>query len=150
MATAALIIGAIGAVGGFVQQRKIGKAQRKQNKVNNKVAAIARQRSIRQSIAQRRIAVAQAQSAGFNLGVSGGSAVAGATSGLIGDTASAIGASNLQFAGQQAVSNLSDRISGLQTLGAGFNALSSLAGTFAGGAGSLGSQNRAAISNLFG
>lgn len=128
MATAALVISFVGAVGGFVQARKMAKAQKKQNKITNKVAAIARQRSIKQSIAARRIAVAQQQSIGFNLGVSGGTAVAGGVAGITSDTASAIGASNLQFTGQQFVSGLQDDISGFQQNANAFGAVSRFAG----------------------
>ena len=139
------IVGAGAAVAGAVQQRKIGKAQRKQNRISNRIAAIARQRAIRRSIASRRIAVGQAQAAGFNLGVAGGTAVQGAVGGLVQDTASAIGASNLQTAGSGFIASLQDRISGFQQSAASFGAFSNLAGGL-----SQNPQGVAALTSIFG
>jgi len=150
MAVAAGVITAIAAVAGAVQQRKISKAQKKQNKIQNRVAAIARRRNIRKSIAERRIRTAELQSVGFQLGVGGGTAVQGSVAGVTSDTAGAIGASNLQFTGQQAVADLADRISGFQSTQAAFGAVQSIAGSFSGGTGSEGAQNRAAFSSAFG
>ena len=114
MATGLAIVAAIGAVAGAVEQRKISKAQRRQNKLTNKIAAITRQRSIKRSIASSRITVAQQQAAGFQLGVAGGTAVQGAAAGVVSDVASTIGASNLQFTGQQFISGFQDEISRAQ------------------------------------
>ena len=97
MATAALIVSAVVGVASVVQQRKIGKEQRRQNRVANKIAAQRRTRDIRRAIAANRIQQGQAQALGFQLGVGGGTAVQGATQGLQGDLASSIGFSNLQF-----------------------------------------------------
>ena len=148
MAIAAGVITAIAAVGSFVKQRKISKEQRKQNKIQNRIAAITRRRNIRRTIAQSRIRNAELQSVGFQLGVGGGTAVAGAVAGTTSDTAGTIGQSNLQFTGQQAISSISDRISSLQSGAAAFNAVGQIAGQFSGGAGSVGAQNRAAIQDL--
>lgn len=148
MATAALVITAISAVGGALQQRKISKAQRRQNRLTNKIAAITRQRDVKRSIAASRIQVAQQQALGFQLGVSGGSAVQGATAGVIGDTATAIGQSNLQSVGQEFIAGFQDDISRAQQTQAGFSALGSIASSFVGGAGSAGAQNRAALTSL--
>ena len=74
----------------------------------------------------------------------------GSVAGVTSDTAGAIGASNLQFTGQQAVADLADRISGFQSPQAAFGAVQSIAGSFSGGTGSEGAQNRAAFSSAFG
>lgn len=131
MATALLVISAIGAVAGAVQQRKIGKAQRRQNKLTNKIAAITRTRNIKRSIAASRIQVAQQQALGFQLGVSGSTAVQGAGFGVLSDTASSIGQSNLQFAGQQFSAGFADDISRAQGRQATFGAITSIAGGLA-------------------
>ncbi len=140
MATALAVVSVIGSVAGALQQRKISKAQRRQNKLTNKIAAITRQRNIKRSIAASRIQVAQQQAAGFQLGVAGGTAVQGATAGVVSDVASTIGASNLQFTGQTFVSGLSDEISRAQQAQAGFGAVSSIAGGLA--------QNEQAVAAL--
>ena len=129
MATALAVVSLIGIGVSAVQQRKIGKEQRKQNKLTNKIAAITRRRNVKRSIAANRVQVGLQQSLGFQLGVSGSTAVQGSTSGLISDTASAVGASNLQFEGQQAISQSQDRISRLQ----GTQALAGAATQIAGG-----------------
>ena len=142
---ALLAVSAAGAVAGAVQQRRAGRLQRKQNKISNKIAAIQRQRSIKQSIAQRRIAVAQQQSLGFQLGVSGGTAVQGGVAGLTSDTASSIGASNLQFQGQQFISSLSDDISRARSSANTFGSVSQFAGGLANSP-----QAQAALTSLVG
>ncbi len=114
MATALAIVSIIGIGVSAVQQRKIGKEQRKQNRLTNKIAAISRRRAVKRSIASSRIQVGLQQSLGFQLGVSGGTAVQGSTAGLVSDTASAVGASNLQFTGQQFSAGFADNISRLQ------------------------------------
>ena len=131
MATALLVITAVSAVAGAVQQRNISRAQKRQNRISNRVAAITRQRNIKRSIAAQRIQVAQQQALGFQLGVSGSTAVQGATAGIIGDLASSIGQSNLQFTGQQFIAQQQNRISTAQQAQAGFSALSSLSGSLA-------------------
>lgn len=150
MATAALIVSAVGIGVSAVQQARASKAQRRQNRVSNRIAATRRSRDIRRSIAARRIQVAETQAAGFGLGVAGGTAVQGATFGLTSDTASNIAASNQQFTGQQVLSGISNEISGLQQSAQTFQSISSLANVFVGGAGSPGAQNRAAIESLVG
>ena len=129
MATALLVISAASAVFSGVKQAKIAKAQKKQNILSNKIAAISRRRNVKRSIASSRIQIAQQQSLGFELGVSGGSAVQGGVAGITSDTASTIGASNLQATGQGFIADLSNQISGLQQ-GIG---ISNIVGGIAGG-----------------
>lgn len=147
MSTGLLVIQGISAVAGLLKQKKISKVQRKQNEIQNRVQAIQRRRNVRRSIAERRIRTAEITSAGFQLGVAGGTAQLGAQAGLASDTASTIGASNLQFTGQQAVASLSDTISGLQQNVGTFNAVQSLVAPFIG---PEGAQNRAAVTDFFG
>jgi len=128
MATAVGVISVIAAVGGFVQQRKASKEQRRQNRIQNKIAATTRSRATKRLIAQRRIATAQAQSAGFQLGVSGGTAVQGAVGGITSDIGSSIGAANQQFTGQQAIAASQNTLSGIQQTAGAFQALGNLAG----------------------
>lgn len=130
MATAALVIGAVSAVSSIVQQRRAGREQRRQNQVQNRIAATRRVRDIRRNIAASRIRRAEVQSAGFEFGVSGGTAVQGAEFGITGDLASSIGASNVQFTGQQAVIASQNRISSLQQSAATFGGIANLAGQF--------------------
>lgn len=148
MATGLLVLTAVAGVAGAVQQRKISKAQRRQNRINNRIAAVSRQRNIRRAVAASRIERAQVLSTGFQLGVSGSTAEQGAVGGIQSDIASNVGFSNLQFTGQQALSSLSDRISGFQQRANTFGAVANLAGTFTGAVGSEGSQNRAALTSL--
>lgn len=126
-----LIISAVSAGASAVQQRKAAKAQRKQNEVSNRIQANVRMRSVKRSIAAGRVRRGQIQAAGFAQGVAGSSAVAGATGALASDQASAIGASNQQFTGQQALTSLSNTISGFQSSAKTFSAVSSIAGGFA-------------------
>lgn len=143
---AALAISVISAIGGAVQQRKISRAQKKQNKIQNRLSAIKRSRDTKRAIAQSRIQRAELEAAGFQLGVSGGSAVAGSTAGVQSDTASAIGASNLQTVGSASIADLSNQISGFQQVGQAFQSVGQIAGQF--GAGDVGAQNRAALADL--
>ena len=140
MATALAVVSIIGAVAGVVQQKKISKEQKKQNKLNNKVAAIERTRNVKRSIAASRIQVATQQAAGFQLGVSGGTAVQGAGAGVLSDTASTIGQSNLQSVGQGFIAASQDRVSTAQTNQAAFGAISSITGSL--------SQNEKAVAAL--
>lgn len=144
------IIAVVATVFSAVQQRKAAKAQRKQNKVANRIAQNKRMRDIRRQIALQRVRRAEIQAAGFQLGVAGGSAVAGATGGLTSDLGSSIGAANQQFTGQQAITAISDRISRFQQNAATAGAIGSIAGSFAGVPGTEGAQNRAAIESLVG
>jgi len=131
MATALAVISIIGIGVSTVQQRKIGKQQRKQNQLTNKIAAISRRRNVKRSIAASRIKVGLQQSLGFQLGVSGGTAVQGGTAGLVSDTASAVGASNLQFTGQQFQAGFADSISRSQGTQALAGAVTQIAGGLA-------------------
>ena len=130
MATAALVVGAISTVASVVQQRKAGKEQRRQNQIQNRIAATKRVRDVRRNIAAARIRRAEVQSAGFEFGVAGGTAVQGAEFGITGDLASSIGASNQQFTGQQAVVASQNRVSSLQQSAATFGGIANLAGQF--------------------
>jgi|LGOV01.1.fsa_nt_gb hypothetical protein len=145
MATALLVVGAIGAVAGAVEQRKIGKAQRKQNRLTNKIAAITRRRGVKRQIAASRIQVAQQQAVGFQLGVSGGSAVQGASAGVLSDTASTIGASNLQATGQGFIAGFQNDISRAQGNQSIAGAVTSIAGGL-----SSNPQAIAGLEDLFG
>ncbi len=124
-------ISAASAVYSGVQQRKVRKAQKKQNRLTNKIAAIGRRRNIKKQIASSRIRIAQAQSMGFNLGVSGGTAVQGAVSGITSDTASSIGFSNLQSVGQGFLADIQDNISDLSSNIGISNAIGGIAGGLA-------------------
>lgn len=145
MATALLVISAGAAIFSGVKQNKIAKAQKRQNRLTNKIAAIGRRRGVKRQIAASRIQVAQTQAAGFQLGVSGSTAVQGAVSGIIQDTASSIGASNLQATGQGFIARLSDQISGLQQQIGISNTISSIAGGIASS-----EQSVAGLEDLFG
>ncbi len=130
MATAALVVGAISTVSSVIQQRKAGKEQRRQNQIQNRIAATRRVRDVRRNIAAARIRRAEAQSAGFEFGVAGGTAVQGAEFGITGDLASSIGASGQQFTGQQAVVASQNQVSSLQQSAATFGGIANLAGQF--------------------
>lgn len=131
MAVALGVISVVLAGVSAVQQRKAAKTQRKQNEVSNRIAANQRVRAVRQSIAAGRVRRGQIQAAGFAGGVSGSSAVAGATGALATDVATAQGASNQQFTGQLALTSLSNTISSQQSRAASFAAGSQIAGGLA-------------------
>lgn len=145
MATGLAIVSAIGAVVGAVEQRKIGKAQRKQNKITNKIAAVTRRRGVKRQIAASRIQLAQQAASGFQLGVAGGTAVQGAQAGVQSDTASTIGASNLQATGQGFIAGFQDDISRAQGNQAIAGAVTSIAGGLA-----VNPQATAGLEDLFG
>lgn len=145
MATAgavAAIIGAAAAVYGGVQQRKARKEQERQNRVANRIAATRRRRSIRAAIARGRVQRAQQESAGFALGVSGGTAVQGAVQGTASSVNEAITASNQQFTGQQVIAESQNRISQ-------FLSNAETAGTIGQVAGAVTPQSASSVSNLF-
>ena len=143
MATALAVISVVAAGIGAVQQRKAAKVQKKQNEVSNRIAANQRVRSVKRSIAAGRVRRGEIQAGGFAAGVAGGSAVAGATGGLSSDQASAQGASNQQFTGQVALTDLSNQITSLQSKAATAGAVGSIAG------GLSQPQNFEAVSGLF-
>ena len=120
---------------------------RRQVQIQNRIAATKRVRNIRQTIAEARVRRAQAESAGFQFGVSGGTAVQGAVAGITGDVGGEIGAANQQFTGQQAIAESQNRVSSLQQQASTFGSIASLAGMFTGAGGE---QNIAAISDLVG
>ena len=128
MAVALAVVAVGTAIFGAVQQRKASKAQQRQNKVANRIASNKRMRDIRRQIALSRVRRAELESAGFQLGVSGGSSVAGATGALASDTGASIGAANQQLTGQRAITSISDRISGLQSSAATAGAIGGIAG----------------------
>tara|TARA_R110000772_G_scaffold166198_2_gene277857 strand:- start:9 stop:449 length:441 start_codon:yes stop_codon:yes gene_type:complete len=131
MATALAVISVVAAGIGAVQQRKAAKVQKKQNEVSNRIAANQRVRSVKRSIAAGRVRRGEIQAGGFAAGVAGGSAVAGATGGLSSDQASAQGASNQQFTGQVALTDLSNQITSLQSKAATAGAVGAVAGGLA-------------------
>lgn len=137
------VVSAIAAVFSAVRTRKAGKEQRRQNEIQNRIAATKRVRNIRRSIAQARIRRAQVESSGFQLGVSGSTAVSGAVAGITSDVGGVIGAANQQFTGQQAIVASQNRVSQFQQQAATFGAISNLAGQF-------NDQNIAAITDLAG
>lgn len=139
-----LSVTAAASVGSLVQNRKASKIRREQNRVSNRIAAIGRSRDVKQAIAARRIRTAEIQNLGFQLGVAGSTAPLGAVAGITSDTASSIGQSNLQFTGQEAISSLSNRISGLQSSASTFQSIASL-GSLVGQP-----QNLAALTKAFG
>lgn len=138
MAEAALVISAVVGVAGAVSQRKSAKksrrAQERASRLQNKQAAIARRRSIRQGLAESRILRAQAISSGFAAGAPGASAVAGATGGIQTDVAANIGASGVQFGLEQqrvgALSEANQAISQFNQTGATVSGIQGIAGLF--------------------
>jgi len=150
MSGVALGLAIFGTVGSLVEQRKVAKAQQKQAEVANRIASNKRVRDIKRAVALSRIRRGELQSAGFQLGVAGSTTVAGATGGAQSDVASQISAANQQFTGQQAIATLSERIAGFQARAATFAGVGAIAGQFTGGTGSVGAQNRAAVSDFFG
>ena len=133
MATAALVVTAVTAVkavASIFEQRKDGKEQRKQIEKQNHIEATKRVRNIKRAVASARVRRAEVQAAGFQLGVAGGTAAQGAAAGVTGELASVIGASNIQFTGQQAIAASQTRISQFQQSASTFGAISSLAGQF--------------------
>jgi hypothetical protein len=123
-----MVVGAGAAVMGVIQARKAADAAKKRNEVANRIAASKRARDIRRSVAEARIRRGATESAGFGFGVAGGSAVAGATGAQQSDLGSAVGASNQQFTGQQAVTSITNRISDLNQSIATIGSIGNLAG----------------------
>lgn len=130
MAEAALVVSVLSAGASIIKQRKISREQRKQQEVSSRIQARTRMRGVRRAIAEARIRRGQAQAAGFEFGVAGGSAVTGAEFGITGDLASSIAQSQQQFTGQQVLAAGQTRISELQQSAKTFGAISNLAGQF--------------------
>lgn len=145
MAEALAVISLVSAAFSAVEQKKQSREQKKQNRISNKIAAISRRRGVKRQIAASRIQVAQQQATGFQLGVSGGTAVLGAEAGVRSDTASSIGASNLQAAGQGFIAESQNRVSTSQGNQAVFGAITSIAGGLA-----TNPQAVAGLEDLFG
>ena len=82
--------------------------QRKQNAINNAQQAIARRRSIAQSIAQTRVQQAEQVQTGYNTGTTG------AASAIGGDAATAIGAGQTQAAAAQGIARSRNTQSGYE------------------------------------
>lgn len=150
MAAVALVVSIVGAVGGIREQRKARQAQKEQAEVANRIAANKRVRDIKRAVALGRIRRGELQAAGFQLGVAGSTSVQGAVGGAQSDLANQIAGSNQQFTGQRAIASLADRIAGFQSRAQTFASVGAIAGQFTGGTGSVGAQNRAAVSNFFG
>ena len=138
----ALVVGAGAAVYGGIQSQKARKEQRRQNEVSNRIAATQRVRNVRQAVARGRVQRAEQEAAGFSMGVSGGTAVAGGVAGTQGAVNSAITGSNQQFTGQTALANISNRISQ-------FQGNAQLAGDIGGIAGLFTGENIAAVKGAF-
>lgn len=128
MATALAVVAIVAAGVSAYQSHKAAKAQKKQNEVSNRIQATQRVRSVKRSIAAGRIRRGEIQAAGFSQGVSGSSAVAGATGSLASDQSSAIGASNQQYTGQLALTALSNTITDHRSNAATAGAVSNIAG----------------------
>lgn len=126
------IIAAVGAVFGAVEAHKQTQAQKRQNKITNRIAATKRARDIKRAVALNRIKAGELQAAGFQFGVAGSTQVSGAVGSLRSDQASAIGASNQQFTGQQVLSSVSDEIAQHGSNIATAGAVTSIAGGLAG------------------
>jgi hypothetical protein len=116
-----MVVGAVAAVfsavTGFIGKRKQQKEmreaasraqneERKQRAIANRQAALERQRSIRQAIAQSRVTRAQVINQTFGVG---GSAAEGAGSAIMTDAGTAIGASQTQFAAQSGIAASQNR-----------------------------------------
>lgn len=145
--TIALVVGATASVAGVVQNVRAGRAQERQVEIRNRIEATKRIRNIKRAVAASRVRRGEVESAGFELGVTGGTAAQGASFGVTAGLASSVSASNQQFTGQQAVGAAQQRASQFQQSAATFGAISNLASQF--GAGTQGAQNRAAFSSLF-
>lgn len=138
MAEAALVISTVVGVAGAVQQRKSAKksrrAQERAARLQNKQAAIARRRTIRQRLAESRVLRAQTISAGFAAGAPGATAVAGAAGGIQTDVAANIGASGVQFGLEQqrvgAISEANQAISQFNQTGATVQAIQGITSIF--------------------
>lgn len=146
IATVALVATAGTAIYGAIQNRDANKERKRQAEVANRIEATKRISNIRNAIARGRVQRAEQEAAGFGLGVSGGTAVAGAVAGTQGGVNSAIAASNQQFTGQQAVAaigNRAQRYSNNAQLASDIGGITSLF------AGPGGQQNIAAIQGLF-
>ena len=108
----------VGAVGGLAankaQSRRERAAerslreQRRANAINNAQQNLARQRQIRQSIAEQRVRRAQIEAAAF-----GGGGPEGVGQNITGDTGSAIGAAQTQAGAAFGISQATDRASAL-------------------------------------
>jgi hypothetical protein len=149
MSTISLVVTLISTALSVNESRKARKEGVKQTKIRNRIAANKRVRDIKRTIAKSRVDRASAEAAGFQFGVSGGSAVSGATAGIQGDLGGSIGAANQQFTGQQAIAESQNKIAGFEGRSQTFGSIASISGQFIGGDGSQGAQNRAAFSDAF-
>lgn len=145
MAIAVGVLAVASAVTGVVGQRQQAKAaaqaqgeQRKQTAISNAQQSIARNRQIRQVIAQQRVLQAGQVQAGF------GSGFAGATSAIGSDTASSLGAALTQEGAARGIAASQNRQSGFMQQAQG-NAFTTASGAF----GSLASIDYAGIQSSF-
>lgn len=124
------IVSTLAAVGGtVVSQRRAREAQREQreqNAISNAQQRIARQRSIRQSIARSRVIAAEQEQAGFQTGFAGGAPA------VQSDVASAIGAARTQQAAAEGISASQARVSSLANRPNFFNQLAGVTGGLSG------------------
>ncbi len=150
MTEIALVVTLLSTAVSVNESRKARKEQKRQGEIRTRIAANKRVRDIKRTIATSRVDRAAAEAAGFQFGVSGGSAVQGASAGIGSDTATSIGASNQQFTGQQAIQASQDRVAGFQGNSSIFGSIASISGQFIGGAGSVGAQNRESFAGIFG
>lgn len=146
MTEIALVISLVATAFSANESRKARKEQKKQGEIKTRIAANKRVRDIKKTIAKSRVDRAAAESAGFQFGVSGGSAVSGATAGIGSDTATSIGAANQQFTAGIAIQQSNDRIAGFQGKSSVFGSIASIAGNFAG---PQGQANIDSIASLF-
>lgn len=149
MSGAALAIFAVSAAISTVQGIQASQAQKRQNRIANRLAAIKRARDIRLAIGRRRVQVANVEAAGVALNVQGGTAVEGASSSITSSTAGIISAANQQITGQRTLADISNEISTFQQQSIFAGGLASLATPFIGGTGSVGAQNRTAVADFF-
>ena len=122
----------VGAVGGLAQnaandrrERAASRSlaeQRRANAINNAQQNLARQRQIRQAIAEQRVRRAQIEATAF----SGGPEGAGQS--ITGDTGSAIGAANTQAGAAFGISQATDRASSLNRQAQSTNIFDTISG----------------------
>ena len=147
MTEIALVVTLLATAASVNESRKARKEQKRQGEIRTRIAANKRVRDIKRTIAKSRVDRAAAEAAGFQFGVSGGSAVSGATAGIGSDTATSIGAANQQFTGQQAIQASQDRVAGFSSKASIFGSVASISGLFTG---PQGQQNIDSITGIFG
>ncbi len=122
----------VAAAGGAVKQRQIAtenrRAERKNANITRAVEAFRNAQEARRGIAAARLRAAQAQALGEAQGVSGSSSISGASGSVFSQTASQIGAAQVQEAGAYGISmnnaRLAKRVGSLANQAALFNTAS--------------------------